>query len=338
MPFRHSEVSTLGLEVEHRQITDLRNAPVRGRDTQFRLAQQNMLAYTFEAALPGWGPAGLNSMPFLDVVRQCTSNALAEGALLYGADFEIKSAAVAKVTGDVYEVLTSGILWDAAAYWNRAMAGGSWVTSPRYSRPTVAADPKRQVAVLNLPRRYDWVRLLVPSAQEEIRRMRERLAAYQLTMPTSTPDLAVVVLPDHLWDDDFWRTPVTRLGLAEQQVLGTAYRKLEGQVEPGEIILAMALKASLRSDRIYQPLYEANVMQLLLEGHLGAPRVEFEVHVLSAAGTDAERVYQAANLHSAFGGDPHRAVRELYQPANATQIVTRFFSFLNGRTSLVPAQ
>lgn len=338
MPFRHSEVSTLALATGLRQIEDRRNNPVKGRDTKFRLAQQNMLAYTFDAVLPGWGPAGLNSMPFLDVVRQCTSNALAEGNLLYGADFEIKPAAVAKVTGDVYEILTSGILWDAAAYWNRAMLGESWVTSPRYSRPRVAPDPKRQVVVLNLPRSYDWVRLLVPSAQEEIEKMRERLTGFNLTMPTSTPDLAVVVLPEHMWDDDFWRTPVTKLGLTEQQMLATAYRKLEGQVEPGEIILAMALKASLRSDRIYQPLYEANVMQLLLEGHLGAPRVEFEVHVLTASGTDAERVYQAANLHSAFGGQPHRAVRELYQPATATEIVTRFFTFLNNRTSLVPTQ
>lgn len=338
MPFRHSEVSTRALEIAARQITDLRNAPVRGRDTQFRLAQQNMLAYTFEAALPGWGPPGLNSMPFLEVVNQCTSNAMAEGRLLYGADFTIKPAAVAKVTGDVYEILTSAILWDAAAYWNRAMSGQDWVTTPRYPRPRVTADPTRQVAVLNLPRRYDWVRLLVPSAQEQIQQMRDRLTEYDLTMPTSTPDLAVVVLPDHMWEDDFWRTPVTRLGLSEQQILGTAYRKLEGQVEPGEIILAMALKASLRSDRIYQPLYEANVMQLLLEGHLGAPRVEFEVHVLSAAGTDAERVYQAANLHSAFGGEPHRAVRELYQPSTATEIVSRFYSFLNNRTSLVDPQ
>lgn len=295
-----------------------------------------MLAYTFEAGLPGWGPPGLNSMPFLEVVQQCIQNALDEGTLFYGADFDIKPAAKAKVTGDIYEVLTSGILWDAAAHWNRAMMGEAWVTAPRYSRPSVKADPKRQVAVLNLPRRYDWVKLLVPDAQEKIQEMRENLKLSDLTMPTSTPDLAIVVLPDHMWEDDHWRTPIGNLGLEQQRALGRAYAKLEGQVEPGEIILAMALKSSLRSDRIYQPLYEANVMQLLLEGHLGAPRVEFEVHVLSAAGTDAGRVYQAATLHSAFGASPHRAVRELYEPANATQIVSRFFSFLNNRTMLVP--
>ncbi len=336
MPFRHSEMATRALAEEYRQITDLRNAPVRNRDTQFRLAQQNMLAYTFESALPGWGAPGLNSMPFLHVVKQCIANAMDEGSLLYGADFNIKPQAIAKVTGDVYEVLTSGILWDAAVHWNRTMCGDPWVSAPRYSRPTVKADPKRQVAVINLPRRYDWVKLLVPSAQEKIREMRERLTGFDLTMPTSTPDLAIVVLPESAWGDDVWTTPVGRLGLSEQTVLSKAYADIEGKVEPGEIILAMALKSSLRSDRIYQPLYEANVMQLLLEGHLGAPKVEFEVHVLSAAGTDAGRVYKAATLHSAYSENPHRAVKELYEPANATQIVNRFYSFLNNRTVLVP--
>lgn len=335
MPFRYSEMASRALTEDRRQIADLRNAPVRNRDTRFRLAQQNMLAYTFESALPGWSVSGLNSMPFLEVVQQCTNNALDEGALFYGTDFTIKQQAIAKVTGDVYEILTSGILWDAAARWNRYMNNGEWLSVPRYSRPTVKGNKKRQVAVINLPRRYDWVKLLVPDAQDKIRQMRLRLAEHALTMPTSTPDIAIVVLPEEVWDDEIWSTPIGCLGLPQQALLSKAYERIEGKVEPGEIILAMALKSSLRSDRIYQPLYEANVMQLLLEGHLGAPKVEFEVHVLSTAGTDAGRIYQAATLHSAYSASPHRAVRELYEPANALQIVNRFFGFLNNRTDLV---
>jgi Cfr10I/Bse634I restriction endonuclease len=69
---------------------------------------------------------------------------------------------------------------------------------------------------------------------------------------------------------------------------------LEGKVEAGEIILTIALKKSLRSDRLYQPLYEANIMQLLLEGKLGAPQVDFEVHTLESAGKAARDTYRAA--------------------------------------------
>lgn len=335
MPFRFSQVATQALPPLARLIEDLRDAPVRGRDTQFRLAQQNMLAYTFDVNVPGWGPPGLNGMPFLEVAKQAVRNAFAEGELLYGADFAVKPNAVAKVTGDVYEVLTSAILWETASHWNNFMCAGSWPTAPRYARPTVTPGAHRQVGVLNLPRRYDWVRLLVPDARGRIEAIRYKLAERDLAMPTSTPDIAIVVLPDDVRDDEMWRAPVSNLSRAAQQVLAGAHKQLEGRVEPGEIVLAMALKSSLRSDRLYQPLYEANVMQFLLEGHLGAPRVEFEVHALTTEGTGAGQIYRAAAIHSAGTDHAHRAVRELYEPANATQIVQRFLQFLNTRMALV---
>jgi len=110
-------------------------------------------------------------------------------------------------------------------------------------------------------------------------------------------------------------------------------------VEPGEIVLAVAFKVSLRSDRLYQPLYEANIMQLLLEGSLGAPRVEFEVHTLDRSGTDAVNTYAAASLFGVATArdDVHRAVRELYEPISATDLAKRLFSFLAERMSLVAA-
>ncbi|HLL65534.1 MAG TPA: Cfr10I/Bse634I family restriction endonuclease [Micromonosporaceae bacterium] len=336
MPFRFSQVSTKGLEHGMRLIEDLRSAPVRGRDTQFRLAQHNMLAYTFDTSVPGWGPSGLNGMPFREVAMQPVENAKAEGLLFYGPDFVVKDSAVAKVTGDLYELLTSAILWETAAHWNTYMCGGPWpATSPRYARPTVSRNARRQVAVVNLPRRYDWVRLLVPEAQQKIAGIRAKLAERALAMPTSTPDIAIVALPDKARGADIWRTPLGNMSRGAQQVVSGAHRLIESFVEPGELILAMALKSSLRSDRLYQPLYEANVMQFLLEGHLGAPRVEFEVHALTTEGTGAGRIYQAAALHSAGTDQAHRAVRELYEPANATQIVQRFLQFLNSRMALV---
>ena len=335
MPFRFSSVASEALAPNERLVLDLRNAPVRGRDTKFRLAQQNMLAYTFDSGVPGWTAPGLNSMPFRSVALQAISNAHDEGKLFYGPDYDIKDNAVSKVTGDVYEVVTSAVLWETAAAWNRVMRGEPWRTTPRYAGPKVAPSPRRQVAVLNLPRRYDWVRLLTSEAQASIREYREQLRAHGLAMPTSTPDVAIVILPASVSDNPIWATDLSDISLTSQQTLERAHRLLAGKVEPGEIILAIALKTSLRSDRLYQPLYEANVMEFLLEGHLGAPRVEFEVHTLSAAGTGAEATYAAAALSSAAGNDPHRAIRELYVPEHAGQVVQRFINFLNERTALV---
>lgn len=335
MPFRFSSVATQALAPTAGLIQDLRNAPVRGRDTQFRLAQQNILAYTYDAGIPGWTSPGLNSMQFREVVLQAIKNAHQEGQLLYGADYTVKPNAVSKVTGDIYEIVTSAVLWETAAAWNRYMRGGAWRASPRYARPQVTSSPNRQVAVLNLPRRYDWVKLLTPAAQEQVREFRDRLAANNLAMPTSTPDIAIVILPTSEQQNPVWATDLGDLSLGSQRILDDAHRTLAGKIEPGELILAMALKTSLRSDRLYQPLYEANVMEFLLERYLGAPRVEFEVHTLTAEGTGANITYSAAALSSAGGDDPHRAIRELYVPDNAGQVVQRFVGFLNERTALV---
>lgn len=318
-------------------IADLRNTPVRGRDTQFRLAQQNMLQYTFGELIPGFAASGVNAMPYKDIVSRPIENAMEEGKLLHGVDFAVKDNAKAKVAGDIFEIISAAVLWNTAARWNSYMAGDGWASDPRYARPSLKPNPARQVAVLNLPRDYDWVKLLVPEAQAKISEIREELSGNGMGLPTSTPDLAVVALPAEFQDDLIWRTEISGLKKPNQVLLSGAHKYLASQIEPGEILLAIAFKRSLRSDRLYQPLYEANIMQLLLEGRLGAPKVEFEVHTLDKSGTDAVNTYSAASLYGVAAGRPdvHRAVRELYEPPTAADLVKRLIGFLDERMSMI---
>jgi hypothetical protein len=259
------------------------------------------------------------------------------GVSFSGVDYFTESSARAKVAGDTFELVSAAIMWNIAARWNRYMAAERWPARSGYPRPTVTPDTNRQITILNLPRNYDWVRLLTPQATGKITALRNELGESHLRLPTSTPDLAVVVLPQACRDDDMWRTDLPNLSKPSQTQLQNAFRHLEGQVGPGEILLAVAFKKSLRSDRLYQPLYEANIMQLLLEGHLGAPRVEFEVHTLQHFGTDARNTYEAASLFSVLVPErvKHKAVRELYVPPNAQELARRLLAFLNERTDLI---
>jgi hypothetical protein len=353
VPYQFSRVTTSTLPVEQRCVQDLRLAPVRNRRTQFRLLQQNMLAYTFDSFVPGFAASTvLNDTPFADVVQKPIDNASEEGLLLFGADYKVEANARAKVAGDIFEVVTHAVFWNMAARWNAYMSGDQWNTQPRFPRPAVRRDPARQIAVLNLPRGYDWVKLLVPGAQQSIDDIRSILGdRHGLALPTSTPDIAVVVLPEAERNDPSWRRELPNLTAPAQNVLRNAYVRLEGRIEPGELIFALAVKRSLRSDRLYQPLYEANVMQLLLEGFLGAPRVEFEVQTLSLEGTAAQDIYRAASLYAVAieqqsltpGAlvDPdavsamHRAVRDLYIPDSARHLAQRLLDFLSSRMALV---
>ncbi len=298
----------------------------------------NSLAYTFPDYVPGFSPNRVrNDMPFDKFVHQPLKNADEEGMHFFPKDYTVSSNAKAKVVGDSFEVVSCAILWNIAARWNTYMVDGTWPQRSPYQRPTAERSQARQVAVLNLPRRYDWVKLLTADAVDKIKNLREELAEAGLRLVTSTPDAAIVVVPESHWADQRWRTELPNLQKPHQAELHHAYRHLQGQIEPGEILLAVAFKRSLRSDRLYQPLYEANIMQLLLEGQLDAPRVEFDVYTLEHIGTRARTTYEAASLYSVLEPerDKHRAVRELYVPDNAQELAKRLLKFLNERTSWI---
>jgi len=339
VPYQFSRVATSALVPTEQLVSDRRDAPIRGRTTQFRLMTQNILSYTFDQWVPGFSPSHVyNTTDIRELVQQGIDNADHEGLMRFAEDYRVTGNAKAKVLGDLYETITTAMLWNAAAMWNTYMATGNWTGSPRYTKPTCPPKPTRQVAALNLPRGYDWVRLLTSKATEAIAAVRAPLAARGLTIPTSTPDIAIVVLPDDdAREDDHWRTPLPNLRSDHQTVLTSAHALLAGGIEPGELILAIAAKRSLRSDRLYQPLYEANIMQLLLEHFLGAPRVDFEVHTLEVEGTDAVAIYAAATIYAVATGSPnvHRSVRELYLPTTPIPFVGRFLEFLDQRMATV---
>lgn len=337
MPFAFDPALSANLAQDLQPIEDRRDNPVRGRPTLFRLAQANMLAYTFPDFVPGFAQSGINLLPFPKLLGRPIENAMRYGQQLYGQQFEVSSNQVAKVAGDIFQEVEAVILWNAAARWNRFMAGQPWERNPRYPAPSVQPDLGRQVAVVGLPRRYDWVRLLTPDASEWIDALRAELGRHDLLLPTSTPDIIVTILPPECRLGPEFSTDVENLGHKAQKLLRRAHLQLEGRVEAGEIILAIALKKSLRSDRLYQPLYEANIMQLLLESQLAAPRVDFEVHTLESAGTAARDTYRAASLAAVATGhaSPHRAIRDLYEPPNADELVRRFLDFLNERTARI---
>ena len=337
MPFAFDPGLSATLKPELVPIEDRRNDPVRGRPTKFRLAQANMMAYTFPDFVPGFAPGGINRLPFPKLLGRPLENAVDYGMQMYGQMFEVSGNQTAKVAGDIFQEVEAATLHNAATYWNRYMAGEPWALSPRFARPQVQPSLSRQVAVASLPRRYDWVRLLTPAARSAIDAVRSELAQQDLLLPTSTPDVIVVVLPIEAQFAPEFKNPLPDLGHLSQATLHLLHQHLEGHITAGEIILAIAMKKSLRSDRLYQPLYEANIMQLLLEGKLGAPRVDFEVHTLESAGTGAIDTYRAASLAAVATehSKPHRAIRDLYEPPNADELIRRFLDFLGQRTTQV---
>lgn len=326
MPFSfdHSEVCS---ECPHGTcFEDRRENAVRGRSTQFRLRQVPAINCTFDSFMPGTDSDPDCSRTFETYLSKFRSNALKAGERLFGNAFDVKPAAIAKVEGDVFELLEAGAFWNAATAWNRYMDSGVWESSAFQCPESTVATPTRKVAIVKLPRGYDTTRLFRPEVRGSIQAFDNALRLRGMELGLSSPDIVGVRLPHPLPDSlNCFLQEVKSLDTGNLPFLEGAHRLLEGSVEASGFLLAIAVKRTTRSDRLYQPLFEANVLKYLIEFVLKGAAFRFYAHLNSFEGTDVEGHYRAASLISLMrGGTATRAVDSLYlaeRPRDAAQSI-----------------
>jgi hypothetical protein len=80
-------------------------------------------------------------------------------------------------------------------------------------------------------------------------------------------------------------------------------------LEGRHFLFAIAVKTSTRSDRLYQALFEANVLKYILGYILRGPAIRFHAHLETFAGADVVGRYKAASMTSLLaGGTPTKAI------------------------------
>lgn len=305
---------------------DRRVNRVRGRETDFRLRQHAALNCTFSDFVPGSGSDPEPNRTYASYLAQFRSNALSAGHRAHDAAFKIASPALAKVEGDVFELLEAAALWNAAADWNRFMDEGLW-PSQAFSCPAGAvATPLRKVAIVKLPRGYDATRLFKPEVRANIHAFEHALKLQQMELGLSSPDIIGVRLPHPLPPElNLFLSPLDNLGGAALTKIESAHRLLEDKIESTGFLFAIAVKRTTRSDRLYQPLFEANILKYLIEVVLRGPAFRFYAHLNSFEGADVEGHYRAASLVSlARGGTPTKAIDSLYlaeRPRDTAQTI-----------------
>ena len=131
----------------------------------------------------------------------------------------------------------------------------------------------------------------------------------------SSPDLVGIRLPDPV-PAELWpflkRLPDLRK--TNRELLEDSYKLLEGRIEGHGFLFAAAVKKSVRSDRLYQPLFEANVLKYIVQEVLRGAAFRFNVLVMDMEGAAVEKHYSAASLVSLLrGGNFERAIDKLIQ-------------------------
>jgi hypothetical protein len=246
--------------------------------------------------------------------------------LVHGTAFKIAPQALAKVEGDVFELLEAATLWNAAADWNRFMDERVWSSQALLCPPGTIATPLRKVAIIKLPRGYDATRLFKPEVRANIQAFEHALNLQQMELGLSSPDIIGVRLPHPLPAElNLFLSPLNNLGATALAQIESAHRLLEDKIESIGFLFAIAVKRTTRSDRLYQPLFEANILKYLIEVVLRGPAFRFYAHLNSFDGADVEGHYRAASLTSlARGGTPTKAIDSLYlaeRPREAAQAI-----------------
>jgi len=293
---------------------DRRANPVRGRSTQFRLNQGVAMHCTFEEFLPGGSNDPDPSRSFDDYLGQFRENAKGAGGIRAGSDFSLSTSALAKVEGDVFELMEAGILWEAAAAWNRFMDSGLWDSDVFQCPAGAVAAASRKIAIVKLPRGYDTTRLFKADVRSSILAFEQALKLQGMELGLSSPDIVGVRLPHPLPPElQVFLQPMGNLSGSTQILLAEAHRKLEGLIAGSGFLMAIAVKRTTRSDRLYQPLFEANVLKYLIQSVLEGAAFRFYAHLGSFEGADVQGHYSAASLISLLrGGQPSKAVDVLY--------------------------
>ncbi|MBN9051563.1 MAG: Cfr10I/Bse634I family restriction endonuclease [Rhizobiales bacterium] len=299
---------------------------VRGRNTDFRLKQSVAMQCTFGDFMPGTDNDPDPTRTFGEYLGQFRSNAHGALSVLYGAGFAFSGSALAKVEGDVFELMEAGAIWNAFAAWNKFMDGLPWPSKVFTTPNGTVATPSRKAAILKLPRGYDTTRLFKSEVRTRIQAHEQALKLRGMELGLSSPDIVGIRIPDPM-PPEFapFLDPLPNLGEQARLILEKTHEKLEGTLEGRSFLFAIAVKRTTRSDRLYQPLFEANVLKYLIEEVLRGAAFRFHVHMGSFEGADVEGHYNAASLVSLMrGGEPTKAVTSTYlaeRPVECAQTI-----------------
>jgi len=295
-------------------LRDTRTNRVGKRNTVFQIAQQRVLDCSLDGFVPGTDGDPDPGRPFLLYRQQASANLRKAGSIIWGGEFKLTQAQQAKVDGDIYELMEAAALWNAAAAWNVFMNTGEWRSTVFTRPPGSVPTPTRKIAIVKMARGADTTKLLNAKARAEYGAFELALQKKDLELKLSTPDILGLRLPDPPPAEfECFLHPLPDLTYASQELLETAWQRLQAALEGRHFLFAIAVKTSTRSDRLYQALFEANVLKYILGYVLRGPAIRFYAHLETFAGADVIGRYKAASMTSLLaGGTPTKAIDETY--------------------------
>lgn len=299
---------------------------MKDRDTLYRLSQKKSMACTYDQGVPGFSPLSLGFESISELANLCIQNGEIAGKYLeknhqahFGSStekrFHLTSGQKGKVRGDIFEMLTRAILWNASALF----AGQYTGTIDKSIKALARNVPEAKYAVISLGDNYDLKKLFHPKAADEMAMFQNYLEKRGTSFCYSTPDVIVIKCPDDVWD--YFSSPITSLSATEQSRLSEARSYVEGTISPEDVILAAGVKTSIRSDRMYQLLFEANAWKAIWRNIYSLPPSKYYSLIGQSYGADPIKLnsVEFTSLSSELGCE--RAIDGMVQFSSPNELV-----------------
>jgi len=291
MPFRLSPPQICATCVYGHCISYIReqSKKMKDRDTQYRLSQAKITACAFDSWIPGGAGCPSIGQPFSYYLEQVEANAKLAGNTLetqplgfFGKTekrFFLTDAQLAKVRGDVFEMICRAILWNRCAENNRALKnrGASSLPFP--------------IAAVTLGDNYDLRKLFIPSVVKQLQAFLDALRERAISLSYSTPDIIGVNI-ETLGADVIahFSADIPNLSIQNQERLTQGRQLLEGKIRPEHVVFACGIKTSIRSDRMYQFLFEANAWKYIWRRVFRVPVCRYHSVMTQTFGADPEKL------------------------------------------------
>ncbi|WP_171122044.1 MULTISPECIES: Cfr10I/Bse634I family restriction endonuclease [unclassified Ruegeria] len=246
---------------------------MKDRDTLYRIKQIPGMACAFDNQIPGFARAQSPTTPLVQFAEKVISNATSAGqyieefdASYFGeveAPFQVTAGQTGKVRGDVFEMLCRAVLWNCGAL---VRGGTSQSKSENFEIPDSLSglSGQKNLALLTLGDNYDLKKLLRPKSALKLAEFEKGLQKRGTSIKYSTPDIICVDTTSYGTEvNDYFDHLIESLNSDNQERLVHARTMIEGKVDPSDIKFAGGIKTSIRSDRMYQFLYEANSWKFL---------------------------------------------------------------------------
>lgn len=311
---------------------------MKDRDTQYRVAQNIIMECAFSNAVPGFSDEFDSRISFEEILDQVVDNAKGAGLFLeklkpnfFGKaemPFFLTSQQLGKVRGDVYEMICRAVIWNSCAYTNqklRKKLSKNWVRVPPQLKAMKRSEP---LAVITLGDNYDLKKLLNPEGAEILHNFEERLKSHGTSLAYSTPDLVGIDLTGMPSDViEIFSREITSLNSENQKTLSTCRALLEGSVKPEAVRFAAGLKTSIRSDRMYQLLFEANAWKFIWRRVFDVRNSKYYSIIGQSYGADPTKLH-SLEFHWEAADDfkAAKAVDGLIQIQNPDDLINWFVS------------